>query len=56
LNKRLTIDFSETFLVDSHVQSKLEEWEKEFDNQGLEFSISGLDLHEKSGAVLIKRK
>ena len=37
LNKQLTIDFSETFLVDSHVQSKLEEWEKEFDNQGLEF-------------------
>jgi len=56
LNKRVTIDFSETFLVDSHVQSKLEEWGKEFDSKGLEFSISGLDLHDKSGAVLIKRK
>ena len=56
LNKRVTIDFSETFLVDSHVQSKLDEWEKEFDIKGLELSISGLDLHKKSGAVLIKRK
>ena len=56
LNKRLTIDFSETFLIDSHVQSKLEEWGKEFDSKGLELSISGLDLHERSGAVLIKRK
>ena len=56
LNKPITIDFSETFLVDSHVQSKLDEWEKEFDIKGLELSISGLDLHKKSGAVLIKRK
>ena len=56
LNKRVTIDFSETVLVDSHVQSKLDEWEKEFDIKGLELSISGLDLHKKSGAVLIKRK
>ena len=56
LNKRVTIDFSETVLIDSHVQSKLDEWEKEFDIKGLELSISGLDLHKKSGAVLIKRK
>ena len=56
LNKRVTIDFSETVLVDSHVQSKLDEWVKEFDIKGLELSISGLDLHKKSGAVLIKRK
>ncbi|MAR70376.1 MAG: sulfate transporter [Nitrospina sp.] len=56
LNKRVTIDFSETVLVDSHVQSKLDEWEKEFDIKGLELSIVGLDLHKKSGAVLIKRK
>ena len=56
LNKRLTIDFSETVLIDSHVQSKLDEWEKEFDIKGLELSISGLDLHKKSGAVLIKGK
>ena len=56
LNKPVTIDFSETVLVDSHVQSKLDEWEKEFDAKGLEFTISGLDLHEKSGAILIKRK
>ncbi|MDC0207187.1 SulP family inorganic anion transporter [Nitrospinae bacterium] len=56
LNKRVTIDFSETVLVDSHVQSKLDEWEKEFDIKGLELSISGLDLHKKSGAVLVKRK
>ena len=55
-NKEVVIDFSETNLVDSHVQSKLEEWGKEFDSKGLEFSISGLDLHDKSGAVLIKRK
>ena len=56
LNKRVTIDFSETFLVDAHVQSKLDDWKKEFDDKGLELSISGLDLHKKSGAVLIKRK
>ena len=56
LNKRVTIDFSETVLIDSHVQSKLDEWEKEFDIKGLELSISGLDLHKKAGAVLIKRK
>ena len=56
LNKRVTIDFSETVLIDSHVQSKLDEWEKEFDIKGLELSISGLDLHKKSEAVLIKRK
>mgnify|MGYP001407502270 FL=1 len=55
-NKQVTIDFSNTFLVDSHVQSKLHEWEKEFAFNGLEFSILGLDLHQKSGAVLIKRK
>ena len=56
LNKRVTIDFSETVLVDSHVQSKLDEWKKEFAIKDLELSISGLDLHKKSGAVLIKRK
>ena len=56
LNKRVTIDFSETVLIDSHVQSKLDEWEKEFDIKGLELSITGLDLHKKSGAVLVKRK
>ena len=55
-NKEVVIDFSETNLVDSHVQSKLDEWKKEFDAKGLEFSILGLDLHKKSGAVLIKRK
>ena len=55
-NKEVVIDFSETNLVDSHVQSKLDEWEKEFDIKGLKFSILGLDLHKKSGAVLIKRK
>ena len=55
-DKEVAIDFSETNLVDSHVQSKLDEWKKEFDIKGLKFSILGLDLHKKSGAVLIKRK
>ena len=53
LNKQVTIDCSETFLIDAHVQSKLDEWEKEFDIKGLELSISGLDLHKKSGPTFV---
>ena len=54
-NKSVIIDFSGTFLVDAHVQFKLDEWKKEFENKGLEFSMVGLDHHQKDGAVLIDR-
>jgi len=54
-NKQVIVDFSGTFLIDAHVQFKLDEWKKEFENKGLEFSMVGLDHHQKDGAVLIDR-
>ena len=37
--KRVTLDFSETKLVDRRVMSKIDEWKKKFQEKGLELSV-----------------
>jgi MFS superfamily sulfate permease-like transporter len=41
----LNIDFSETKLVDSSVMEKLQQLQRDFEQEGLSLTISGLDLH-----------
>ncbi len=43
--KRVTLNLSETRLVDHTVMSKLDEWSKEFDAQGSALVVSGLERH-----------
>ena len=37
--KQVTIDITETKLVDSRIMSKIEEWQKKFNEKGLELAI-----------------
>ncbi len=41
--KPVTLDLTETRIVDYTVRSKIDEWTKEFKEKGLEFSVRGLD-------------
>lgn len=43
----LIIDFSDTKLVDSSVMEKLYELQRDFEQEGLTLTISGLDLHRQ---------
>ncbi len=43
--KQVTLDLSDTRLVDHTVMSRFEEWEKKFSGKDLEFSIQGMDKH-----------
>jgi len=44
--RKVTLDLSETRLVDHTVMSKIEEWKKEFKEKGLELTVRGLDQHK----------
>ncbi|MBC8285407.1 MAG: hypothetical protein H8E32_16455 [Nitrospinae bacterium] len=37
--KRVTLDITETKLVDRRVMSKVDEWKKKFKDEGLELSV-----------------
>lgn len=43
----LTIDLSETKLVDNSVMEKLDELQRDFEQEGLTLSITGLDMHRQ---------
>ncbi len=43
----LIIDFSDTRLVDSSVMEKLHEMQRDFEQEGLSLTISGLDMHRQ---------
>jgi MFS superfamily sulfate permease-like transporter len=43
----LIIDFSDTKLVDSSVMEKLHEMQRDFEQEGLSLTISGLDMHRQ---------
>ncbi len=43
--RKVTLDLSETRLVDYTVMSRIEEWKKEFKEKGLELTVRGLDQH-----------
>lgn len=44
--KRVTLNLSETRLVDHTVMAKLDEWKTEFDEKNSTLSIEGLDQHQ----------
>jgi MFS superfamily sulfate permease-like transporter len=44
--KKVTLDLSETRLVDHTVMTRIEEWKKEFKEKGLELTVRGLDQHK----------
>jgi MFS superfamily sulfate permease-like transporter len=44
--RNVTLDLSETRLVDHTVMSRIEEWKKEFKEKGLELTVRGLDQHQ----------
>jgi len=52
--KCVEVDFSNTVLIDGHIQAKIEEWKKEYISKGLELTLVGLDAHKKAGSVLKK--
>lgn len=52
--KDVVLDFSESLLIDGHIQVKLDEWKKEYEVKGRELSLVGLDEHIKNGSVLKK--
>lgn len=43
----LTIDLSDTKLVDSSVMEKLNDMQRDFEQEGLSLTISGLDMHRQ---------
>lgn len=43
----LIVDFSDTKLVDSSVMEKLHELQRDFEQEGLSLTISGLDMHRQ---------
>lgn len=45
--KNLVIDLSDTKLVDSSVMEKLHETQRDFEQEGLSLTISGLDMHRQ---------
>ncbi len=44
--RQVTLDLTQTKLVDHTVMSNISDWEKEYKENGLELTIQGLDLHK----------